>query len=202
MSSKLILLAILMSGLFMLIFLSPNNNLDAYKTNEFSTKKYYWFVLYRKSEKEFLYFGKSGDVNNSQLVRTFQVKTGEKSSPTPLPGLIGKDYWLVVKKESSKDNPDTAPYFLRLNVPGSNEWPYGPSPYLECADELTGEKKQCNWGFKGYFGLHGINSDDEKLSKNNKGSNGCIRHSDNDITYLYHLLHPEKEEIRYYIIDV
>jgi hypothetical protein len=30
---------------------------------------------------------------------------------------LGKEYWLITKKESAKENPETAPYFLTLNIP-------------------------------------------------------------------------------------
>jgi lipoprotein-anchoring transpeptidase ErfK/SrfK len=153
-------------------------------------------MLHRKSNKEFLYKGKAGDIHNSQLVRVFQVKTGvDGKSPTPLPKLLGREYWLITDKVSSEDNPDTAPYFLTLDIPSGGEWPYGPVPYNECDG-------QCDWVLPGYFGLHGTASDSSKLSKENPGSSGCIRHSDSDITYLYNILTPEKEEIRYYIEDI
>jgi len=164
------------------------------------SKKNYWFVLHRKSGTEYLYDGVSGDINNSTLVKKFQVKTGAESSPTPLPHLVGRDYWKIVKKESSIDNPDTAPFFLQLDIPATEEWPYGPVPYEECKDAF-GIKIQCDWILPGYFGLHGVGENDSKLSKEDVGSSGCIRHSNSDITYLYNLLSPEKEEIRYYIED-
>jgi len=143
-----------------------------------------------------------GDANNSRLVKTFQVKSGAESSPTPLPKFLGKEYWLLTHEEDSSDNPDTAPYFLRLNVPTTDEWPYGPVPYEECKDPITGEKTQCDWVLPGYFGLHGTGGNPSKLSKEDTGSSGCIRHSDSEITYLFKLLNPEKEDIRYYIEDI
>ena len=102
---------------------------------------------------------------------------------------------LLVRLLDAKDNTETAPYFLTLDIPVSEEEPYGPSPYLEC-------NGQCNWTLPGYFGLHGVNGDETKLSDKNQGSSGCVRHSDEDITYLFNLLEPEKEEIRYYIEDI
>lgn len=159
-------------------------------------KESYWFMLHRKSNKEYLYKGKAGDIHNSQLVRTFQVKTGVPGkSPTPLPKLLGKDYWIITNKQSSIDNPETAPYFIALDIPSGSEWPYGPVPYNECDG-------QCDWVLPGYFGLHGTGGNSSKLSKEDPGSSGCIRHSDSDITYLYNILTPEKEEIRYYIEDI
>ena len=68
-------------------------------------------------------------------------------------------------------------------------------PYTEC-------NGQCNWILPGAFGLHGVNGDLSRLSIENPGSSGCIRHSDEDITYLYNNLDPQKEEIRYYIEDI
>lgn len=163
-------------------------------TNE--PKSQYWFLLHRKSQVEKLYYGEPGNEENSALVKTFKVKTGiAGKKPTPLPQLVGRDYWVIVDKVEAFDNPETAPYFLTLDVPISEEEPYGPTPYLECDG-------QCNWELPGYFGLHGIAGDPSKLSEENEGSSGCIRHTDEDITYLYNLLDPKKEQIRYYIQDI
>lgn len=152
-------------------------------------------MLNRKSNIEKLYRGVPGNENASTLLKTFVVKTGIPGErPTPLPQLLGKEYWTLVKKEVS-DNPETAPYFLTLDVPTSDEEPYGPTPYLEC-------NGQCNWITPGFFGLHGTAGHPEKLSSEDPGSSGCIRHRDEDITYLYNLLEPEKEGIRYYIQDI
>ncbi len=166
------------------------------KHNAIIPQKHYWLLLHRKSNVEYLYYGVFGDKDNSRLLKTFQVKTGNLSiSPTPLPKLLRRDFWLITKKESSADNPETAPYFLTLDVPVTEEEPFGPNPYAEC-------NGQCNWSLPGYFGLHGINGNLSKLSKEDLGSSGCVRHSDSDITYLYNLLNPEREEVRYYIEDV
>lgn len=75
------------------------------------------------------------------------------------------------------------------------EEPLGP----EWRDPTTGEKIQCKGILPGTFGLHGIASDASRLSPENPGSSGCIRHRDEDIIYLYQLLDPKKEEIRHYI---
>ncbi|MEK7518212.1 MAG: L,D-transpeptidase [Patescibacteria group bacterium] len=161
-----------------------------------NTKSSYWFLLHRKSNVEFLYSGIPGEKDKSTLVKTFIVKTGILGqSPTPLPKLLGRGYWLITQKEESRDNPETAPYFLTLNIPVSDLDPFGPVPYNEC-------KGQCNWIVPGYFGLHGVNDNEKKLSEEDPGSSGCIRHFDEDIIYLYNLLDPEREEIRYYIEDV
>lgn len=155
----------------------------------------YWFLLDRSANREYLYRGVPGEKEKSILVRKFLVKTGILGKrPTPLPQLVGRKYWLLIKKAST-DNPETAPYFLTLDIPTPTKEPFGPMPYLEC------DGKQCNWELPGAFGLHGVNGDDSRLSDENLGSSGCIRHSDEDITYLYNLLDPEKEEIRYYIIN-
>lgn len=168
-----------------------------------STKESYWFMLHRKSNIELLLRGIPGSQEQSALVRVFKVKTGVPGEkPTPLPKLLGKDYWIITKKEESKDNPETAPYFISLNIPVTDEEPYGPTSYTECINQFTGEKTQCNWILPGSFGLHGVNNDASRLSDYDLGSSGCIRHSDEDITYLYNLLNPEKEEIRYYIEDI
>lgn len=152
-------------------------------------------MLHRTSNKEMLYKGIPGDVSRSVLVKSFIVKSGSPGKrPTPLPHLIGRKYWKIIGKKKVENNPETAPYFLTLDIPGSQKSPYGPVPYLEC-------NGQCNWVLPGAFGLHGVNGDTTRLSDTNAGSSGCIRHTDEDITYLYHLLDPAREEIRYYIQD-
>ncbi len=159
-------------------------------------KNVYWMELHRKSEREYVYKGVPGDVKNSNLVRMMSVKVGESGKrPTPLPQLSGKKYWRIIDKLSSHDNPETAPYFLTLDIPSSDEWPYGPMPYEECSG-------QCDWETMGYFGLHGVNGDLSRLSAENPGSSGCVRHRDDDITFLYKLLDPAHEEVRYYIQDI
>lgn len=156
----------------------------------------YWFLLKRKSNKETLYRGVSGDTRKSKVIREFTVKTGVPGErPTPLPQKIGRKYWVITDKIEQYENPETAPYFLTLDVPGVEEEPFGPSPYLECDG-------QCNWNLPGAFGLHGVNGDVSRLNHDNPGSSGCIRHTDEDITFLYKLLDPKREEVRYYIIDV
>ena len=164
--------------------------------------KAYWFILHRKSNKEEFFSGVPGDKAQSKLVREFLVKAGiPKERPTPLPALVGREYWLLIKKEESFENAETAPYFLTLNVPVGIDAPFGPEPYRECTDPQTGEAVQCNWQVPGAFGLHGVASDEARLAQENPGSSGCIRHKDTDITYLYQTLEPEKDEIRYYIED-
>lgn len=160
------------------------------------SEKSYWFKLHRKSNVEYLYFGEPGNINKSALVKEFKVKTGIPGErPTPLPQLLGKEYWLITGEYETLDDPETAPYFLTLNVPVSEEAPFGPEPYLEC-------NGQCNWELPGAFGLHGNNGDPEKLADSNFGSSGCIRHTVEDITYLYNLLDISQGQIRYYIDDV
>lgn len=191
--SLLSILLILLTGLisWQHFFMQSQHKVQSEKTEE-----KYWFVLYRQSEKEELYLGIPGDKKSSELVRTFTVKTGRPGErPTPLPQLAGKEYWLITAKEYVPDNPETAPYFLTLNIPGIEEPPFGPVPYEEC------NGKQCDWILPGAFGLHGVAGNPEKLSESDTGSSGCIRHTDEDITYLYNLLDPTSEEIRYYIED-
>lgn len=160
-----------------------------------NTQNTYWFVLHRKSQTEELFQGIPGNKKQSKLVKTFQVKTGRPGErPTPLPQLLGREYWIIIKKHPEPNNPETAPYFITLDVPAPSEPPYGPSPYLEC-------NGQCDWVRPGDFGLHGVAGQPERLTEKDPGSSGCIRHSDEDITYLYNLLEPEKEEIRYYVED-
>lgn len=162
-----------------------------------TTQSSYWLVLQRKSNVEYLYKGVSGDIRQSLLVRKFQVKVGIPGArPTPLPQLLGRKYWRIIEKHAEFDNPETAPYFITLDVPASSEPPYGPVPYEEC------NGGQCDWVREGAFGLHGINGDPSRLSTDDPGSSGCIRHMDEDITYLYNLLDPTREEIRYYIEDI
>ena len=159
------------------------------------TQKDYWFILHRESQKEELLRGVPGKREESELVKTFTVKTGRPGErPTPLPQLVGREYWIITKKQSEPDNPETAPYFITLDVPAPSDPPYGPQPYLEC-------NGQCDWVRPGDFGLHGVAGVPERLADADPGSSGCIRHTDDDITYLYNLLEPDKYEIRYYIED-
>lgn len=155
----------------------------------------YWFVLHRKSQTEELFQGVPGKKEHSKRIKTFKVKTGRPGErPTPLPQLLGREYWIITKKQPEPDNPETAPYFITLDVPAPSEPPYGPSPYLEC-------NGQCDWIRPGDFGLHGVAGKPERLTDADPGSSGCIRHADEDITYLYNLLDPANSEIRYYIED-
>lgn len=167
-------------------------------------------LLERKSNREFLYYGIPGDTEKSKRERIFRVKTGIPGErPTPLPQLVGREYWLITKKYSSDENPETAPYFLELDIPMGEEEPFGPMPYTECVgSEFAGPNglvstaqrgEQCNWILPGAFGLHGINGDPSRLSDENPGSSGCIRHKDEDIAYLFNLFKPEEKSIRYYI---
>jgi hypothetical protein len=156
----------------------------------------YWFILYRKSNIERLYFGKPGSEGESILIKEFRVKTGvPRQKPTPLPQLLGREFWIIESELETFDSPETAPYFLTLDVPVTQEEPYGPTPYLECDG-------QCNWQIPGAFGLHGVAGDETRLAQDNPGSSGCIRHADEDIIYLYNLLNPAEEEIRYYVRDI
>ncbi len=157
--------------------------------------KAYWFVLHRQSQREVLYLGVPGNKEQSEMKKTFVVKTGRPGErPTPLPQLLNREYWIITKKQPEPNNPETAPYFITLDVPAPSVPPYGPSPYLEC-------NGQCDWVRPGDFGLHGVAGVPERLTDQDPGSSGCIRHSDEDITYLYNLLEPSKGEIRYYIED-
>lgn len=160
---------------------------------EIKKQENYWFVLYRKTNTEELYYGIPGEKGKSKLIKTFIVKSGRPNErPTPLPQLLGRKYWVITEKHEEKQNPETAPYFLTLDVPAPSESPYGPVPYKEC------NGVQCDWVKPGAFGLHGINGDPTRLSPVDPGSSGCIRHTDEDITYLYNLIDPKKE-VRYYI---
>lgn len=155
----------------------------------------HWLLLHRKSNKEELYKGLPGDKTKSALIKTFRVKTGIPGErPTPLPQLVGRKYWVITEKHPELQSPETAPYFITLDVPAPTSDPFGPMPYEEC-------NGQCNWVRPGAFGLHGVNGDESRLSEENPGSSGCIRHTDQDITYLYNLLNPQKEDIRYYVED-
>lgn len=153
----------------------------------------YWFILHRQSKTEELFKGPYGNNSTSTLVKTFQVNPGRPGErPTPLPALSGQAYWIITGKQPNS-NPETAPYFLALNVPYPAPY-YGPAPYAECG---PAGNEQCDWIVAGEFGLHGINGNSAKLT--DSGSSGCIRHSDDDITFLYNLLDPTNQEIRYYI---
>lgn len=188
----LILVLVILSGL--VYFQSFQEN--AGQMLSVAAEKEYWLILHRKSNKEFLYFGEPGNKEMSALVKTFDVKSGTPGQrPTPLPELLGREYWLINGEYEDLENPETAPYFLTLNIPVLAEAPFGPVPYLECSG-------QCNWELPGAFGLHGNNGDSEKLTDANPGSSGCIRHTVEDITYLYNLLDPGKSQVRYYIDDI
>lgn len=185
----IILIVILLIGLNLS---DSNKNSNSAESSE----KNYWFLLHRQSNKELLYFGEAGDASNSALIKVFKVKTGMPGRrPTPLPQLLGKEYWTITGKFEDLENPETAPYFLTLNIPVSEESPYGPVPYLEC-------EGQCNWELPGAFGLHGNNGDPDKLAATNPGSSGCIRHSVEDITYIYNLIDPNNSQVRYYVYDI
>jgi len=178
-----------------LLLNSNSNNFASSALSARAENESYWLLLHRKSNIEYLYKGVPGDESQSELIKTFNVKTGIPGErPTPLPHLLGREYFILIGKMKTPDNPETAPYFLTLDVPVTDQPPYGPADYPECPDG-------CNWELPGYFGLHGVGGDNSKLSKEDPGSSGCIRHSDEDITYLYNNLDPSLEEIRYYIID-
>ena len=188
---SLTLLAILLGIIVLLIA----NWQEVFMKEQVAVKNDYWFVLHRKSQTEELFQGIPGDKEKSKLIKTFTVKTGIPGErPTPLPQLLGREYWIITKKQPELDNPETAPYFITLDIPAPSEPPYGPSPYEEC-------KGQCDWVRQGDFGLHGVAGVPERLTDADPGSSGCIRHTDEDITYLYNLLEPTKGEIRYYIED-
>jgi hypothetical protein len=176
----------------LLVFYFFSNQVKSEKT---APKLEYWLVLQRSSNHEHLYYGLPGDENRSKLIKTFKVKSGiPKQRPTPLPQLLGRNYWLITDKFEVKDNHEISPYFLKLDIPYSEKFPFGPVPYLEC-------NGQCNWELPGSFGLHGVGGDMSRLSVDNPGSSGCVRHSDEDITFLYNLLNPKKSQTRYYIFD-
>jgi len=185
-----ILVFLLIAGGFFYLNKSENINVQN------KEKETYWFVLHRKSNTEEMFYGVPGDKLRSQLAREFKVKVGIPGQrPTPLPSLVGREYWNIIKKEPSFENLETAPYFLTLDIPAPSEPPFGPVPYTEC------DGMQCDWILPGAFGLHGTGGDRTKISEENEGSSGCIRHLDEDITFLYNLLEPEKESIRYYVED-
>jgi hypothetical protein len=168
---------------------------EMFASKQIEKQNDYWFVLHRQSQTEELLRGVPGDREQSEIIKTFKVKTGRPGErPTPLPQLVGREYWIITKKQPEPDNPETAPYFITLDVPAPSVPPYGPEPYLEC-------NGQCDWVRPGDFGLHGIAGVPERLTEADPGSSGCIRHTDEDITYLYNLLEPEKHEIRYYVQD-
>ena len=186
-------------------FLQPlnnNQNVLSYSTSieesiDDNTEVYeLWLKLYRKRNVEILYHGIPGDIKKSKKIREFKVKSGiPDQRPTPLPQLLGKEYWLITSSSEIRENEEIGPYFLKLNVPYTDDPPYGPVPYQEC-DE------QCNWELPGAFGLHGVSGDRSKLSIEDPGSSGCVRHSDSDIAFLYHLLDLSEKPVRYYIEDL
>lgn len=196
--TTLMLIILLISSIASLVLLS--NKQTNQKKEVFAEKneipKEYWFILHRKSKKELLYQGTPGDLQKSSLVKEFKVNVGiENERPTPLPKLVGREYWNIIAEFETTTDPETAPYFLTLDIPWSDQHPFGPVPYEEC------DGKQCDWVRPGSFGLHGIANTPTKLT--DAGSSGCIRHTDEEITYLYNLLNPtENSPIRYYIEDV
>ncbi len=189
------ILSFVLVGLIGLHFL-PNGSPVMPPAAPVAPALHHWFLLERKSGIETLFYGVPGDRESSSIVRAFTVKPGvPNEKPTPLPKLAGREYWLIKDKLDTTESSETAPYFLTLDIPVSDGEPYGPVPYEEC-------NGQCNWQIPGSFGLHGVAGDLSRLSSQNPGSSGCVRHSDEDITYIYNLLDPKKEEIRYYIDDV
>ncbi len=184
---------IILLGFFVLCLFLSKNTAKVPLVETVNAKEKYWFVLHRAANKELLYWGVPGEKEKSTVVKTFIVKTGIPGErPTPLPRLLGRKYWVITEKHPEPDNPETAPYFLTLNIPSPTEEPFGPTPYDECSG-------QCDWQKPGDFGLHGTGGDLSKLAVTDPGSSGCIRHADADITFLYNLLDPAKQEIRYYI---
>lgn len=165
-------------------------------------EKSYWFVLHRQSLREELYFGIPGNFEDSGAPkRVFDVRVGlPGKKPTPLPQLHGKDYWLITAKKPANSD-ETRPYFLTLNIPYDSEFA-GPEDYYECGPSGN---EQCDWIVPGEFGLHGINGVTGRIDgtapENTRWSSGCVRHYDDDITYLYNLLDPYSNEIRYYVQD-
>lgn len=197
---KILLLIILLATLF--LFAKVPTKESSYVLSS-KIEPSYWFILHRKSNIEYLYSGVPGRINESKSIKTFKVKTGVRNqTPTPLPQILGREYWLIIDKQKENENPETAPYFLTLDIPASENWPFGPTPYLECSGPPNGEARQCNWNLPGYFGLHGTGGNAGKLSDEDPGSSGCIRHADRDITYLYNLLDPKNDKIKYYIYDI
>ena len=107
------------------LVVTQNMTLKSQQTEVVKKQEQHWFILHRKSQKEDLYFGIPGDANKSKLVKTFTVKTGIPGErPTPLPKLMGREYWLLVEKHPEVDNPETAPYFMTLDVPAPSDPPY------------------------------------------------------------------------------
>lgn len=199
---KKILVVVIVLELLFLVFQQQGDQERNITSSE--PQKVYWFLLHRKSNVEFLYHGIQGEKEKSKLIKKFQVKTGIPGErPTPLPKLLGKEYWMITQKHEEKENLETAPYFLTLNIPVTEEEPFGPSPYRECFwSDSAMPDGQCHWQLPGAFGLHGVNGDLTRLLQENPGSSGCIRHTDEDITYLYNLLDVQKEPVRYYIEDI
>lgn len=172
-----------------------------------TTPEEYWFILHRKSKREILYKGVPGDISKSTIATDangkqliFKVNPGRSDRPTPLPQLFGRQYWVLTEKHP-ESIPETAPYFITLDIPDGRKAPYyGPSPYKECG---TDGKQQCVWGnIAGDFGLHGVGPNGGDASRlDDAGSSGCVRHSSSDIEKLYELLDLSKGGVRYYIED-
>lgn len=196
MKIKIILLFALIFIIGIISIIPKQVNLSKRENKEITKENNYWLFLHRKSNKEYLYQGVPGDLSKSELIKLFTVKTGiPNEAPTPLPKILGKKYWRIIDKEMEPDSQNVGPHFLTLDIPSDGEYPFGPTPYEECIG-------QCNWLIPGYFGLHGVGGDLSKLSANDPGSLGCVRHKDEDITYLYNVINPKEQEVRYYIEDI
>lgn len=186
----------------LLQFSTTTGNVLSYTTEEHNraretqSEPEHWLYLKRRSNIEILYHGIPGNQQQSKVIKVFKVKSGiPQKRPTPLPELLGQRYWLITDKVKARADKEIGPYFLKLDIPHSEYPPYGPYPYEECSG-------QCNWELPGAFGLHGVSNDNSKLSEENEGSSGCVRHDDRDIAYLYYLLNPNDRPVRYYIVDI
>src|SRR5688572_16212552 len=107
---SLIIILIMIAGAGGIFLNKPKIQKVSLQSDQQKVAQNYWFMLHRKSKKEFLYQGIPGDLANSTLVKEFQVNVGiEGQRPTPLPELVGRAYWNLIAEYDTAADPETAP---------------------------------------------------------------------------------------------
>src|SRR5690606_19080816 len=90
-----IILAVITFNFLLFTYFTAKNKVDPPLIEKSPAS--YWFLLHRKSQKEYFYRGIPGDPQKSTLIKTFTVKTGIPGErPTPLPKLLGREYWVII----------------------------------------------------------------------------------------------------------
>ncbi|HRN70936.1 MAG TPA: hypothetical protein PLS49_07195, partial [Candidatus Woesebacteria bacterium] len=96
---KIIFLSLLIGLIGSLVLIQHSKGKQGEVAGVQEPQAQYWFLLYRKSGVEKLYYGQPGNEEQSALMKTFTVKTGVSGKkPTPLPQLVGREYWVIVEK--------------------------------------------------------------------------------------------------------